>query len=90
MGNAGAHGFTEMLYAYTSNVNGNGSAMAGFNGNTMFYNLTMTVGMFVGRYLPIVFVPPGRKPRTATPGHRDHRHAAHPRAQLRRLLAAAR
>lgn len=56
MGNAGAHGFAELLYAYTSNVNGNGSAMAGFNGNTMFHNLAMTVGMFVGRYLPIVFV----------------------------------
>jgi potassium-transporting ATPase potassium-binding subunit len=56
MGNAGAHGFMELLYAYTSNVNGNGSAMAGFNGNTMFFNLTMTVGMLVGRYLPIALV----------------------------------
>ena len=56
MGNAGAHGFMELLYAYTSNVNGNGSAMAGFNGNTTFFNLTMTVGMIVGRYLPIALV----------------------------------
>ncbi|HEY1972663.1 MAG TPA: potassium-transporting ATPase subunit KdpA [Pseudonocardia sp.] len=56
MGNAGAHGFTEVLYAYTSNVNGNGSAMAGLNGNTTFYNLTMTLGMLVGRYVPIAFV----------------------------------
>ncbi|GIH23581.1 potassium-transporting ATPase potassium-binding subunit [Acrocarpospora phusangensis] len=56
MGNAGAHGLTEILYAYTSNVNGNGSAMAGLNGNTVFYNLTMTLGMLVGRYLPIAFV----------------------------------
>jgi K+-transporting ATPase ATPase A chain len=56
MTNAGAHGFTELLYAFTSNVNGNGSAMAGFNGNTTFFNLTMTVGMLIGRYLPMVFV----------------------------------
>ncbi|MFI9558626.1 potassium-transporting ATPase subunit KdpA [Nonomuraea endophytica] len=56
MGNVGAHGLMEVLYAYTSNVNSNGSAMAGLNGNTMFYNLTMTVGMLVGRYLPIAFV----------------------------------
>ncbi|MEV4890225.1 potassium-transporting ATPase subunit KdpA [Nonomuraea sp. NPDC055795] len=56
MGNVGAHGLMEVLYTYTSNVNSNGSAMAGLNGNTMFYNLTMTVGMLVGRYLPIAFV----------------------------------
>jgi K+-transporting ATPase A subunit len=53
MGNVGAHGLTEVLYAYTSNVNSNGSAMAGLNGNTPFYNLTMTAAMFIGRYLPI-------------------------------------
>ncbi|GAA4586199.1 potassium-transporting ATPase subunit KdpA [Planotetraspora phitsanulokensis] len=56
MGNVGAHGLTEVLYAYTSNVNSNGSAMAGLNGNTMFYNLTMTAAMFIGRYLPMAFV----------------------------------
>ncbi|MER6950383.1 potassium-transporting ATPase subunit KdpA [Nonomuraea sp. NPDC000554] len=56
MGNHGAHGLTEVLYAYTSSVNSNGSAMAGLNGNTLFYNLTMTVAMLAGRYLPIVFV----------------------------------
>jgi K+-transporting ATPase ATPase A chain len=41
---------------YTSNVNSNGSAMAGLSGNTPFYNLTMTAAMFIGRYLPIAFV----------------------------------
>ncbi|WP_326640415.1 potassium-transporting ATPase subunit KdpA [Streptosporangium sp. NBC_01755] len=56
MGNVGAHGLTEVLYAYTSNVTSNGSAMAGLNGNTMFYNLTMTAAMALGRYLPIAFV----------------------------------
>ncbi|MDT5026349.1 MAG: potassium-transporting ATPase potassium-binding subunit [Micromonosporaceae bacterium] len=54
--NVGAHGLTEVLYAYTSNVNSNGSAMAGLNGNTPFYNLTMTAAMLIGRYLPIAFV----------------------------------
>jgi K+-transporting ATPase KdpA subunit len=56
MGNTGAHGLTEVLYAYTSNVDGNGSAMAGLNGDSTFYNLTMTAGMLIGRYLTIMFV----------------------------------
>ncbi|MFI1914129.1 potassium-transporting ATPase subunit KdpA [Nocardia sp. NPDC020380] len=56
MGNPGAHGFTEILFAYTSNVMGNGASMGGLSGNTVFYNLTMVVGMAVGRYLPMVFV----------------------------------
>jgi K+-transporting ATPase KdpA subunit len=56
MGNTGAHGLTEVLYAYTSNVNSNGSAMAGLNGNTPFYNLTMAVAMALGRYAPIALV----------------------------------
>ncbi|SDH57052.1 potassium-transporting ATPase subunit KdpA [Nonomuraea jiangxiensis] len=56
MGNTGPHGLTEVLYAYTSSVNSNGSAMAGLSGNTPFYNLTMTVAMLAGRYVPIVFV----------------------------------
>ncbi|GAA2087428.1 hypothetical protein GCM10009780_28800 [Actinomadura alba] len=54
--NVGAHGLTEVLYAYTSNVQSNGSAMAGLSGNTPFYNLTMSAAMFIGRYLPIAFV----------------------------------
>jgi K+-transporting ATPase KdpA subunit len=54
--NVGPHGLTEVLYAYTSSVQSNGSAMAGLSGNTMFYNLTMSAAMFIGRYLPIVFV----------------------------------
>ena len=54
--NVGPHGLTEVLYAYTSSVQSNGSAMAGLSGNTTFYNLTMTAAMFIGRYLPIAFV----------------------------------
>ncbi|MCC3313704.1 potassium-transporting ATPase subunit KdpA [Nocardia africana] len=74
MGNTGAHGFMEILYAYTSNVMGNGSAMAGLTGNTTFYNLTMTAGMLIGRYLPMVFVLAlagrlvGQRPMAATAG----------------------
>ncbi|MER5933629.1 potassium-transporting ATPase subunit KdpA [Streptomyces sp. NPDC002054] len=56
MGNAGAHGLTELIYAYTSNTNSNGSAMAGFNGATDFHNLLMVVAMLAGRYLPMVCV----------------------------------
>ncbi|MEV6395462.1 potassium-transporting ATPase subunit KdpA [Streptomyces sp. NPDC051907] len=56
MGNPGAHGLTELIYAYTSNTNSNGSAMAGFNGATDFHNLLMVVAMLAGRYLPMVCV----------------------------------
>ncbi|MFF3560979.1 potassium-transporting ATPase subunit KdpA [Streptomyces sp. NPDC002574] len=56
MGNAGPHGLTELIYAYTSNTASNGSAMAGFNGATDFHNLLMVAAMLIGRYLPIVFV----------------------------------
>ena len=56
MGNVGAHGFTEIIYAYTSNAQSNGSSMSGLNGNTGFYNLTMAAVMFIGRYLPMVFI----------------------------------
>jgi potassium-transporting ATPase potassium-binding subunit len=54
MNNAGPHGFTEVLYAYTSATGNNGSAFAGLNGNTFFYNLTLASAMFVGRFFMIV------------------------------------
>jgi K+-transporting ATPase ATPase A chain len=54
MGNAGPHGFTEVLYAYTSQTGNNGSAFAGLSGNTPFYNITGGVAMFVGRFFMIV------------------------------------
>ncbi|MET8641843.1 potassium-transporting ATPase subunit KdpA [Streptomyces sp. NPDC004675] len=56
MGNPGPHGLTELVYAYTSNVNSNGSAMAGFNGATDFHNLLMSAAMLIGRYVPMVFL----------------------------------
>jgi K+-transporting ATPase ATPase A chain len=52
--NPGPHGFTEVLYAYTSSTGNNGSAFAGLNGNTVFYNLTLASAMFVGRFFMIV------------------------------------
>ncbi len=52
--NAGPHGFTEMLYLYTSSTANNGSAFAGISANTMFYNLTGAVAMFVGRFWMII------------------------------------
>ena len=54
MANAGPHGFTEVLYAYTSQTGNNGSAFAGLTGNTVFYNLTGAVAMLVGRFWMIV------------------------------------
>jgi K+-transporting ATPase ATPase A chain len=54
MANAGPHGFTEVLYAYTSQTGNNGSAFAGLAGNIPFYNVTGGVAMFVGRFFMIV------------------------------------
>jgi potassium-transporting ATPase potassium-binding subunit len=52
--NPGPHGFTEVLYAYTSQTGNNGSAFAGLTGNILFYNLTGAMAMFVGRFFMIV------------------------------------
>ena len=52
--NPGPHGFSEILYAYTSAAATNGSAFAGLNANTPFYNLTLGLAMFLGRFLVIV------------------------------------
>jgi K+-transporting ATPase ATPase A chain len=54
LGNPGPHGFSEMLYLYTSSTGNNGSAFAGISANTVFYNITGAVAMFVGRFLMIV------------------------------------
>ncbi len=54
LNNAGPHGLTEMLYAYTSGTANNGSAFAGLNANTHFYNLTIGFAMLIGRFLMIV------------------------------------
>ena len=57
--NAGPHGFSEILYAYTSGTGNNGSAFAGINVNTPWYNLTIGLAMLIGRFLfllPLVAV----------------------------------
>jgi K+-transporting ATPase ATPase A chain len=54
LSNTGPHGFSEMLYAYTSGAATNGSAFAGLSANSPFYNLTLAVAMFAGRFLVIV------------------------------------
>ncbi|MFE2093266.1 potassium-transporting ATPase subunit KdpA [Streptomyces sp. NPDC059460] len=54
--NTGAHGFSEVLYAFASAANNNGSAFAGLSVNTVWYNTVLGVVMLVGRFLPMVFV----------------------------------
>ncbi|MEU2680657.1 potassium-transporting ATPase subunit KdpA [Streptomyces sp. NPDC007107] len=56
MTNTGAHGFSEILYAYTSGANNNGSAFAGLNADTQWFNTTLGIVMLLGRFLPMVFV----------------------------------
>ncbi|WPP32493.1 potassium-transporting ATPase subunit KdpA [Streptomyces sp. CL7] len=56
MTNSGAHGFSEILYAYTSGSNNNGSAFAGLNADTQWFNTTIGLAMLLGRFLPMVFV----------------------------------
>jgi K+-transporting ATPase ATPase A chain len=78
--NAGPHGLSEVLYAFTSAANNNGSAFAGLTANTPFYNVALGLAMALGRFLPIVFVlalagrlaAQGRRPATAGtfPTHR--------------------
>ncbi len=54
LNNNGPHGFSEILYAYTSGAATNGSAFAGLNANTPFYNMTLAAAMFAGRFIVII------------------------------------
>jgi K+-transporting ATPase ATPase A chain len=54
LNNGGPHGFSEMLYAYSSATGNNGSAFAGISANTLFYNSTLAAAMLIGRFLMIV------------------------------------
>jgi K+-transporting ATPase ATPase A chain len=54
LGNAGPHGLSEILYAYTSGTGNNGSAFMGLNANTPWYNLTIGLAMLIGRFLMII------------------------------------
>ncbi len=85
LNNAGPHGLSEMLYAYTSASENNGSAFAGITVNTPWYDLTLGLAMLFGRFLFIIPVAggcrqPGRQEARADIG----RHVADARAALRR------
>jgi K+-transporting ATPase ATPase A chain len=54
LNNSGPHGLSEILYAYTSTINNNGSAFAGLSGNTPWYNTTLAIAMLVGRFFVII------------------------------------
>jgi potassium-transporting ATPase potassium-binding subunit len=54
LNNAGAHGLSEILYAFSSAAGNNGSAFAGLSANTVFYNLTLGIGMLIGRFGVII------------------------------------
>ena len=70
LGNAGPHGFSEILYAYSSAAGNNGSAFAGLNANTVFYNLTLGAGMLVGRFgiiIPVMAIAGSLAEKRVTP-----------------------
>jgi K+-transporting ATPase ATPase A chain len=54
--NSGPHGLAEVLYAFTSSAANNGSAFAGFSGNTTWYNVALALAVIIGRFLPIIAV----------------------------------
>ena len=54
LNNQGSHGLSEILYAFTSAAGNNGSAFAGLNANTMFYNITLGITMLIGRFFVII------------------------------------
>ncbi|MGW5902822.1 potassium-transporting ATPase subunit KdpA [Streptomyces althioticus] len=56
MTNSGAHGLSEILYAYTSASNNNGSAFASLNADTQWFNTTLGIAMLLGRFVPMIFV----------------------------------
>jgi K+-transporting ATPase ATPase A chain len=56
LGNPGAHGFSEILYAFSSAANNNGSAFAGLSANTPYYNVMTGIAMWIGRFLPMVAI----------------------------------
>jgi len=70
LNNMGPHGFSEMLYAYSSAAGNNGSAFAGLNVNTLFYNLTLGIGMLIGRFgviIPVLAIAGNMAKKKITP-----------------------
>jgi len=70
LNNAGPHGFSEILYAFSSAAGNNGSAFAGLNANTVFYNLTLGFGMLIGRFgiiIPVLAIAGNMAKKKITP-----------------------
>jgi potassium-transporting ATPase potassium-binding subunit len=70
LNNAGPHGFSEILYAYSSAAGNNGSSFAGLNANTMFYNITLGVCMIIGRFgviIPVLAIAGNMAKKKITP-----------------------
>jgi K+-transporting ATPase ATPase A chain len=70
LNNAGPHGLSEILYAYSSAAGNNGSAFAGLNANTSFYNLTLGLGMLIGRFgviIPVLAIAGNMATKKITP-----------------------
>jgi len=70
LNNGGPHGFSEILYAYSSAAGNNGSAFAGLNANTLFYNLTLGIGMLIGRFgviIPVLAIAGNMAKKKITP-----------------------
>lgn len=70
LNNAGPHGLSEILYAYSSAAANNGSAFAGLNANTLFYNLTLGFGMLIGRFgiiIPVLAIAGSMAKKKITP-----------------------
>ncbi len=70
LNNAGPHGLSEILYAFSSAAGNNGSAFAGLNANTVFYNLTLGFGMLVGRFgviIPVLAIAGSMAEKKITP-----------------------
>jgi K+-transporting ATPase ATPase A chain len=70
LNNSGPHGFSEILYAFTSAAGNNGSAFAGLNTNTVFYNLTLGIGMLIGRFgiiIPVIAIAGSMARKKITP-----------------------
>jgi len=70
LNNSGAHGFSEILYAYSSAAGNNGSAFAGLNANTVFYNITLGIGMLIGRFgviIPVLAIAGNMAKKKITP-----------------------
>ena len=82
--NPGAHGFSEILYAFSSAANNNGSAFAGLSANTPFYNAMLGIAVWFGRFgviVPVLAIAGFARAEEAPRGHQ--RHAAHARPAVR-------